>query len=263
MRRTVLAGVYWVAVAAFALPLGLIAVTSLSEGSIVGFPLGPVSLRWYGMALGDPEYRRALALSVALAFGTGVLAVVAGTWIALAAAALQSVWMRWALMAGALVPLATPGIVHAIALRVGIRVIGLGPGPLAVLLGHMIHATPYAAIMVGARLAAMPPGQVDAARTLGAGPVRAFLAVVAPWLMPALLGAGGLAALSSFDDFIRSFFLGGYDPTLPVLIFGRLRSGLTPEINAVATLVLLLVCVAGIAVDRTRLAVAAAGYRPR
>jgi spermidine/putrescine transport system permease protein len=125
--------------------------------------------------------------------------------------------------------------------------IGLEPGFFAIVLGHAIHATPYSVIMVSARLAGLSTQQVDAARTLGAGPVRAFLRVVVPWLRPALFGSGALAALTSFDDFIRSFFLGGYDPTLPVLVFSRLRSGLTPEINAIATLVLLAACALGMA----------------
>jgi len=73
--------------------------------------------------------------------------------------------------------------------------------------------------------------------------------VTAPWLRPALLGAGASAALTSFDDFIRSFFLGGYDPTLPVLLFGRLRSGLTPEINAVSTITLVVTCSFGAAAE--------------
>jgi spermidine/putrescine transport system permease protein len=80
---------------------------------------------------------------------------------------------------------------------------------------------------------------LDAARDLGSGPIRAFLHVQLPWLRPALAGAALLSGLNSFDDFIRSFFLGGYEPTLPVLIFGRLRSGLAPEINALATLTVL------------------------
>ena len=216
---------------------------------MVGFPLGPFSLHWYRAALSDPAYRGAFALSVALAIGSAVLAVVAGTWIALAVASLRSRWLRLTLLGGALVPLVTPGIVHAIALRIAIRTIGLDPGPLAVLLGHAIHATPYAAIMVGARHATMPRNLVDAAHVFGAGPIEAFLKVVLPWLRPSLFGAGALAALSSFDDFIRSFFLGGYDPTLPVLIFGRLRSGLTPEINAVATLILIVGCGASVLLD--------------
>ena len=147
-------------------------------------------------------------------------------------------------------PLATPGIVHAIALRIAIQAVGLDPGPLAVLLGHAVHATPLAALMVGARLATLPPELTEAAQDLGAGPVGAFWLVTLPWLARTLAGAGLLAALNSFDDFVRSFFLGGFEPTLPVLIFGRLRSGLTPEINALATLALLATLAVGAALAR-------------
>lgn len=252
IRWRALGFVYWCSVLAFVLPLALIALTRLAEGTIVGFPIGPFNLQWYGVALTDPAYRGAFALSVALAIGSAMVAVVAGTWIALAAANLQSRGLRLALLGGALIPLVTPGIVHAVALRIAIRMIGLDPGPFAILLGHAIHATPYAATMVGARRLTMPEDLVDAARLFGAGPIFAFLKVVVPWPRPALFGAGGLAVLSSFDDFIRSFFLGGYDPTLPVLIFGRLRSGLTPEINAVATLILIVGCGVSVVLDWCR-----------
>jgi spermidine/putrescine transport system permease protein len=228
---------YWAAVAALMLPLGLIALTSLTDATLVGFPLGRPSLRWYAAALADPANGRAFLLSVGLAGLSAVLAVAAGTWIALAARIMRPA-PRILLLAGTLVPLATPGIVHAIGLRIAIRFVGLDPGPIAMLLGHTVHATPLAAIMVGARLTTTTPGLMDAARDLGAGPVRAFLHVQIPWLRPAMVGAALLSALNSFDDFVRSFFLGGYQQTLPVLIFGRLRSGLTPEINALATLIL-------------------------
>jgi spermidine/putrescine transport system permease protein len=235
-----LAVFYWATVAMLMLPLGLIALTSLTDAALVGFPLGRPSLRWYAATVANPANGRAFLLSLVLAAASAGAAAVAGTWIAVAAAMLRPRW-RWLLLAGTLLPLVTPGIVHAIALRIAIRSLGLDPGPLAILLGHTIHATPLAAIMVATRLATTQPGVIDAARDLGAGPVRAFLHVQLPWLRPALAGAALLSALNSFDDFIRSFFLGGYETTLPVLIFGRLRSGLTPEINALATLTLLAV----------------------
>jgi len=238
-RHRLLSVVYWAAFAAFALPLALILLTSVAQGDVVGFPIQAFSLRWYATALSDPAYRRAFTLSAALAFTSAGLAVIAGTWIGLVAASLRSRWAEMVLMTGAVLPLVTPGVIHAVSLRIGIQIIGLEPGAVAILLGHAIHATPYAAIMVRARRATLPVEHIEVARVFGAGPVAMMIHVIGPWLSPALLGAGGLAALNSFDDFIRSFFLGGYNPTLPVLIFGRLRSGLTPEINAVSTLVLL------------------------
>jgi spermidine/putrescine transport system permease protein len=247
-----LAAAYWTVLALFALPLGLILLTSLSAGSVVGFPLGALSLRWYGEALADPAYRAAFARSLVLACASALLAVVAGGWIGLAAASLRSRRAEVALMAAATVPLLTPGVIHAIALRIAIRTIGLDPGMGAMLLGHAIHATPFAAIMVRARRATLPREQAEAAAVFGAGPAALLRHVLLPWLRPALLGAGGLAALTSFDDFIRSYFLGGYDATLPVLMFARLRSGLTPELNAVSILVLLAMIVATVIAARMR-----------
>lgn len=235
--RRLSAVVYWGTVTLLALPLVLIVVTSLTGSTLVGFPLSRPSFRWYSAVLADPENGRAFLLSLMLAAASSVLAVIAGTWIALAAGMLTPRW-RWLLLAGTLTPLVTPGIVHAIALRIAIHFIGLAPGPLAILLAHAVHTTPLAAIMVGARLETTPPDLMDAAQGLGAGPVRAFLNVQVPWLYPTLAAAALLAALNSFDDFVRSFFMGGYEATLPVLIFGRLRSALTPEINALATLAL-------------------------
>jgi len=235
---------YWMAVAALTLPLGLIALTSLTDSTLVGFPLGHPSLRWYQEALSDPANLRAFGLSASLALTSAVLAVIVGTWIALAAGMLDPLW-RWLLFSGTLVPLVTPGIVHAISLRIAIRAVGIDPGPSAMLFGHVVHATPLAAIMISARLAMMPKDLLDAAKDLGAGPVRSFLHLQLAWLGPALAGAALLAGLNSFDDFLRSFFLGGYDPTLPVLIFGRLRSGLTPELNALATLALIVMAAVG------------------
>lgn len=232
------AACYWSAVAVLTLPLGLIVLTSLTDSTLVGFPLGRPSLRWYAAALADPANTRAFLLSLVLATASAGLAVTIGTWIALAVGMLRPGW-RWLLLAGTLVPLVTPGIVHAIALRIAIRTVGLDPGPLAVLLGHVVHATPLATLMAGARLATLPEDLVEAAQDLGAGPVSTFWLIKLPWLGATLAGAALLAVLNSFDDFVRSFFLGGYEPTLPVLIFGRLRSGLTPEINALATLTLL------------------------
>lgn len=240
------AACYWGAAAALTLPLGLLVLTSLTDATLVGFPLGRPSLRWYAAALADGANARAFLLSAALAASSAGLAVVAGTAIALAAGSLRPAW-RWLLLAGTLVPLVTPGIVHAIALRIAIRLVGLDPGPLAVLLGHVVHATPLAALMAGSRLLTLPPELVEAAQDLGAGPAGAFWLVKLPWLGRTLAGAGLLAALNSFDDFVRSFFLGGFDPTLPVLIFGRLRSGLTPEINALAPLAMLAAVAVGAA----------------
>lgn len=229
---------YWSAALVLALPLALIALTSLSDGLLVGFPIQGFSLRWYAAAVTNPDNLRAFALSASLAGASAALAVIIGCWIALAARGLGPIW-RVVLFAVTIIPLATPGVIHAIALRVFVQTIGLAPGFPAMLFGHVVHATPLAAIMIAARLSTTPATLIEAARDLGASQIQAFLTIELPWIAPALASAALLAGLTSFDDFLRSFFLGGYEATLPVLIYGRLRSGLTPEINALSTLALI------------------------
>ena len=101
-----------------------------------------------------------------------------------------------------------------------------------------------------ARLSTLPKSQTEAARDLGADPIIAFLRITLPYLAPAIMGASIFCLLLSFDDFVRSFFLGGYEPTLPVLIFAKLKSGMSPEINAIATVALVITAVLGIWAER-------------
>ena len=77
-----------------------------------------------------------------------------------------------------------------------------------------------------------------------------FIRITLPYLIPAILGASIFCLLLSVDDFVRSFFLGDYNATLPVLIFAMLRSGMSPEINAIATIALILTAAIGVWAER-------------
>ncbi|MCB1375247.1 MAG: ABC transporter permease subunit, partial [Rhodobacteraceae bacterium] len=116
---------------------------------------------------------------------------------------------------------------------------------------HAVHNVPFVALVVMARLATLPASHTEAAMDLGADRFVSFFRITLPYLKPALIGAGVFCMLLSFDDFVRSFFLGGYEPTLPVLIFSKLRSGMSPEINAIATVVLIMTAVLGIWAERS------------
>lgn len=249
-RAGVLRAVYWGVVIWLFLPLALMALMSVSDAAIVGFPMARPSLRWYRAVLADTDAQQAFVYSCVVAAGSTGLAVAMGLWIALAIAALRRPVARAALFGAACLPIVTPGIVSAISLRMYIRLLGLDPGAAAILLGHAIHATPFVVVVLALRLRMMPSELVEAARILGASPARAFRCATLPWLGPAMAAAAVLALLESFDDFLRSFFLGGYRPTLPVLIYGRLFSGLSPEVNAIATIVLLLTISLGFAGER-------------
>jgi spermidine/putrescine transport system permease protein len=249
-RHGVLHALYRTVVVWLFLPLALIPLMSTTDSPIVGFPVERFTMRWYGDVLTDRDVLRAFSYSCVAAGGSAALALAVGLWTALAVTALRNAFMRTALFCGACLPIVTPGIVSAISLRMFIRLLGLDPGFAAIVLGHGIHAAPFIVIMLTVRLRMMPTNLVDAARTLGANQVRAFLHVTLPWLYPAMAGATVRALLESFDDFLRSFFLGGYQATLPVMIYGRLFSGLSPEINAIAAIVLMLTISIGVAGER-------------
>jgi spermidine/putrescine transport system permease protein len=249
-RHGVLRAFYWGVVAWLFLPLALIVLTSVADSRIIGFPIERATMRWYGDLLADRDVLRAFLYSCAVAAGSTTLALVAGLWTALAITALRGAFLRTALFCSACLPIVTPGIVSAISLRMFIRLLDLDPGYVAIMLGHATHSAPFVVIMLTVRLRTMPAHLVEAALTLGANSVRACLHVTLPWLYPAIAGAAVLALLESFDDFLRSFFLGGYQATLPVMIYGRLFSGLSPEINAIAATVLVLTIMIGLVGER-------------
>jgi spermidine/putrescine transport system permease protein len=241
---------YWGFVFYLFLPLALIVLMSFKDSPFIGFPVHALTLHWYSDVLQDSEVSRAFTYSLAVALISTGLAVVVGTWTAVALLRLELPLLVMLVFGAACIPLVTPGIISAISMRMFIRVIGVAPGPAAIVLSHATHAAPLVVIMVTSRLRAMPKSLVEAAWDLGANSRQTFVRVTLPYIAPAIFGAAMLALLSSFDDFLRSFFLGDYNPTLPVLIFARIRNGLSPQITALATAVLVLTGLVGLGAER-------------
>src|SRR5690606_19510177 len=137
-----------------------------------------------------------------------------------------------------------------IAQRMFLPWIGLEPGLTAIAFGHAVSSAPFVVVMVLTRLNTMSTNLADAARDLGADEIIVFFRVVLPYLAPALLGSFMFCMLLSFEDFVRSFFLGGFDPTFPVLLFSKLRFGFDPGLAAASTLVLMVSILLGLYAER-------------
>lgn len=240
---------YFAFVVYLLLPLAIMIAMGFKDGNFVGFPIERWTTRWYAAAIGNSEIAFATGYSLALAVTSSVAAIVVGLWIALFLSALSGFW-RAVFFALVCLPAVIPGIISAISMRIFIRTIQLDPGFVAIALGHAIHSVPFVVIVVLARLGVMPRSQVEAAQDLGADPIVVLFRVTLPFLAPSIMGGSILCMLLSFDDFVRTYFLGGYEPTLPVLIFAKLRSGMSPEINAISTLVLLCSAIVGIWAER-------------
>jgi ABC-type spermidine/putrescine transport system permease subunit II len=199
---------------------------------------------WFGDAWNDPVYRSALTTSLRIALASSILATVLGTAAALA---LGRMHRRWRLPFDALVylTLVVPEIVIAVAsliffVRFHAR-IGTFPqlGQTTILLGHTVFSASLVTLIVRARFVGMGSALEEASFDLGAGPLSTFRQITLPRLYPAVIAAGMLSFVFSFDDYVLSAFTAGATQTWPMVVFAAVRFGVTPAINAFATLMLL------------------------
>ncbi len=248
--RAFLSVAYWAFVFYLFVPLFLMITMGFKDSKFIGFPIEAWTLQWYLQVFQDGEVITVFLFSMAIALSSTFFSLFIGTWVACFIGP-RSFRGKLLVFAVTCLPAVIPGIISAISLRIFIQLLNVEPGMGAIIFGHTIHNVPFVTLVVMARLSAQPKSQIEAARDLGADELIAFLRVTLPYLRPALIGAGVFCMLLSFDDFVRSFFLGGYEPTLPVLIFAMLRSGMSPEINAISTVVLVLTAVLGLWAERS------------
>lgn len=248
-NRILLSCVYWAFVLYVFVPLLLMVLMGFKDSNFIGFPIRSWTLDWYVGVFSDAQVLSTFGYSLAIAVLSTLVSVIVGTWIAVLLQG-RSFYGRVVVFGLTVLPALVPGIISAIAFRIYARWLGIEPGMGAIVWAHAVHNVPFVALVVMARLSTLPKSQTEAARDLGADPFIAFARITLPYLVPAILGASIFCLLLSFDDFVRSFFLGGYDPTLPVLIFAKLRSGMSPEINAIATVALVLTAAIGIWAER-------------
>lgn len=238
-------------------PIGVIALFSFSAGRHASQFQG-FSVQWYGKALRNPFVMDALATSAQVALASAVLATVAGT---LAALALASVRGPVRAMFDALIYVAVmvPGIVIGIATLIALVTLFDGLNPVlsalwpdpatapqltlgfgSLVAAHGLFAMALVVIIVRARVAGMDRSLIEASADLGATPWGTFVQVTLPQIAPAILAGFLLSFTFSFDDFIIAFFVAGSETTLPIYIFSSIRRGITPEVNAIGTMVLAL-----------------------
>jgi len=247
--RILMSILYWAFVIYLFVPLIMMVLMGFKDSNFIGFPIRSWTLHWYTIVVQDMEVLSIFGYSMIIALSSTVIALMIGTW---AAILLGPTKFRGKMIVFALVclPAVIPGIISAIALRIFAETINLSPGTLAIIIGHTIHNVPFVVLVVIARLNTQPISHIDAAKDLGADNLIAFFRVTLPYLKPALIGAGIFCMLISFDDFVRSFFLGGYEPTLPVYIFSQLRTGMSPVINAISAVALLITVIFGLMAER-------------
>jgi spermidine/putrescine transport system permease protein len=235
------------------LPIGLIVAYSFNSNPINMMIWDGFSLDWYRSLFGlttslsenalyvesTDQLLAALRTSLVVALTTTAISTVIGTLTALALARyrfrLQKFYRVLLFM-----PMLMPDIVLGIALLIFFVGVGLPLGKGSIIIGHCTFLISYVFLVVSARLAGMDTRLEEASADLGASPWTTFRRVTLPQILPGVVGGALLAFIISMDDLVITYFIAGVDSTtLPVFIYGMIRRGIKPEINAIATLLLL------------------------
>jgi spermidine/putrescine transport system permease protein len=220
-------------IAVFGFLLLYVPLVTLVTGSFKGG-----TLDWYRSLFANTAVLDALSVSVWVAFWSMALSTLIGTAAALALVRSRFPGKRW-LDALTHVPLIMPEIVLGLSLLIWFVLLRISLGSLSIVLAHVTFSVSYVIITVKARLLGFDRSLEDAARDLGATPWQTFRRVTFPLIRPGVISGALMAFTLSFDDFLITFFTAGVgSDTLPLKIYSMIKFGVSPEINALSTLML-------------------------
>jgi putrescine transport system permease protein len=231
------------------LPIVSVVIYSFNDSRLVTL-WGGFSLRWYRSLLEDEQILSSALLSLQIALVSATVATALGTLAGLALSRLGRFRGRTLLTGMITAPLVMPEIITGISLL--FLFISLAEwigwpaarGATTIAIAHITFSMAYVAVVVRSRLAGMDESLEEAAMDLGARPLRVFFDITMPSIAPAMVSGWLLAFTLSLDDVvIASFVSGPGATTLPMLIFSKVRLGVTPDINALATVIILFVSV--------------------
>lgn len=217
-------------------PIVILVIFSFNDSKVTSFPLAGFTLHWYEAFLANGQMLKALWNSLFVALFATVLSVVIGVTAALALDRYDFPGKRL-FQNAVLLPLSLPGIVTGIAMLNFYKQIGIPQSLTAVIIGHATALLGVVVSQVMARLAKINRRQFEASADLGATPVETFRRVTLPAIRSSIVGSALLCFTLSFDEIPVTYFLTGREVTLPIYIYSTLRRGITPEINAIGTLI--------------------------
>ncbi|MGF1568597.1 MAG: ABC transporter permease [Nodosilinea sp.] len=218
-------------------PIVVLVGMSFNDSAILSLPFRGVTLAWYRLAWADQAVQAALVNSLKVATTATLLATLLGLLAAFAIYRYQF-FGKTSFRIALNLPILLPGVVTGVAMLAYFSQFGLGLSLGTVILGHVVFGLPVALGPILTRLTQFPRSLEEAAYDLGARPGQVFSVVIFPYIRSAVMAGALLAFTLSFDEVVVTLFLTGRDNTLPMEIWARLRTQITPEIAAVATLVL-------------------------
>lgn len=222
------------------LPVAVVVLLSFNANQFGSFPMTGFSLRWFGELWNNDAVMRAFQTSLVLGLMTAVISTTLGILASLALVRYK-VPGRNTITTLLIAPILVPEVVLAVALLLFLNWLGLGKSFALLLAGHVIFTLPFVILVVQARLVSIKRDVEEAALSLGASPVQTFFAVTLPLMLPAVAAGALFAFTISFDDITGTLFWkpGGVE-TVPTQIFSMLRNSISPEINALGTVMIVL-----------------------
>ena len=220
-------------------PIAVLVLLSFNSSNVVGFPMAGFTTNWYAMLPKDTIILDALSRTLLVAFWVTVLSTLIGTMAAFPLVR-ANIKNRGGVRVFITLPIMMPGLLIGVAILVlASNVLHIQPSLKVAIIGQTVLATPFVILVVSSRLEALDRNFERAAADLGAGPVQRLLYVVLPLVYPGIIAGALIAATLSLDEFVVTNFIIGADQTLPIYIYNQLKFGITPEVNALATMMLL------------------------
>jgi spermidine/putrescine transport system permease protein len=219
------------------LPIAFLILFSFEKADTPGFPITGLTLHWYEAMLGDSAIKTALLNSLEVAAIVAILSTVIGTMTAFPLVRGGIPFPGTARLLFTL-PIMFPGVLLGLGLLVFITAIGIKLGLHTVVAGHLVFTTPFVVLIVAARLQGFDRRLEWAAADLGASSRQTLRHIILPLIAPAIIAGALLSVTLSIDEFVVTFFTIGPQLTLPLYIYTQIKFGVTPEVNALATVLL-------------------------
>lgn len=220
------------------LPIAFMVLFSFDESQTPGLPITGFTLHWYDVMLNNRVLIRAVGNSVTVAIAVAALATLIGTAAAFVLVRGRIRWPNGARIAFTL-PIMVPGVLIGVSLLIYFARVADFPLSLGtVIAGQLVVTIPFVVLIVASRLQGLDRSLEWAAADLGASPRQAIRHIVLPLIGPAILAGALISVTLSIDEFVITWFTVGAQPTLPTYIYTQVKFGVSPEVNAVATIML-------------------------
>lgn len=255
-RRTLRWFTYLVYVFLYA-PVAVVILLSFTEQKVPSFPMEGFSLKWY-LELLPPEYNERVVSAFFTSLKIGVLTSICSGIIGTLAALgmirgdFRSRWLDSSVLYTVfLSPIVVPWVVTGIAVLTLYSIIGIQGTFLSVVLGHILISLPFVILVVASQLHGFDREMEEAAKNLGASDLRTFYEVTLPLIAPGIIAGMLFAFTLSFDNFTQTFFwVGGDVQTLPIVIYGMIKTGIEPTINAIGTIIVVFSMIVAAAAEK-------------